>query len=70
MGATLLFDLPSESVEENLAHFIYCHCPLNIKAKLLAAGIFLLKQRVSTSTLVNLTLKVYGLKQCQYDALK
>ena len=34
------------------------HCPLNIKVKLPAAGNFSLKQRVSTSTLVNFTLKV------------
>ena len=44
----LLLDLPSESVGENLAHFIYCHCPLNIKTKLPATGNFSLKQRVST----------------------
>ena len=35
---TLLLDLPSESEEENLVNFIQCHCPLNIKAKLPAAG--------------------------------
>ena len=55
---TLLLDLPSEFMGENLAHFIQCHCPLNIKAKLPAAGNFLLKERLSTSTLVNFTLKV------------
>ena len=55
---TLLLDLPSESEGENLVNFIQCHCPLNIKAKLPAAGNFSLKQRVSTSTLVNFTLKV------------
>ena len=49
----LLLDLPSESVVENLAHFT-----LNIKAKLPIAGDFLLKHMVSTSTLVNFTLKV------------
>ena len=55
---TQLLDLPSESEGENLVHFIHCHCSLNIKAKLPAAGNFSLKQRVSTSTLVNFTLKV------------
>ena len=55
---TLLLDLPSESVGENLAYFILGHCFLNLKGKLPAAGNFLLKQRVSTSTLVNFTLKV------------
>ena len=42
-----MLDLPSKSEEENLVHFIQCHCPLNIKAKLPAAGNFSLKQRVS-----------------------
>jgi hypothetical protein len=56
--STLLLDLPSESEGENLVHFIQCHCPLNIKAKLPKAGNFSLKQRVSTSTLMNFTLKV------------
>ena len=55
---TLLLDLPFESEGENLVHFICYHDPLNIKAKLPAAGNFSLKQRVRTSTLVNFTLKV------------
>ena len=52
----LLLDLPSESEGKNLVHFIQCHCPLNMKAKLPTAGNFSLKQSVSTSRLV--TLKV------------
>ena len=62
---TLLLDLPSESEGENLVHFIQCRYPLNIKAKLPAAGNFSLKQRVSTSTLVNFSLKVNG-KKCPH----
>ena len=57
MEAALLLDLPSKCKEENLVHFIQCHCPLNINAKLPAAGNFSLKQMVSTSKLVNFTLK-------------
>ena len=45
---TLLLDMPSESEGENILHFKHCHCPLNIKAKLLAAGNFSLKQSVSS----------------------
>ena len=55
-GTTLLLDLSSESVGENLDHFIKGHCPLNVKLKLPAAGNFSLRQRGSTSTLVNFTL--------------
>ena len=42
---TLLLVLPSESVGENLVPFIECHCPVNLKAKLSAAGNFSMKQR-------------------------
>ena len=57
VNTLLLLDLPSESERENLVDFIYYHCPLNIKAKLLAADDFSLKQKASTSTLVNLPSK-------------
>ena len=42
-----LLDLPSKCKGENLVYFIQCHCPLNINAKLPAAGNFSLKQMVS-----------------------
>ena len=38
----------------------YCHCCLNIKAKVPAAGHFSLKQRVRTSTQVNFSSKSKG----------
>ena len=49
----MLLDLPLEFEGE-----IYCHCPLNIKAKLHAAGNYSLKQKVRKTTLVNFTLKI------------
>ena len=55
---TLLLDLPSESVGENIAHFIQFHCPLTIQANVPTASNFSMKQRVITSILVNFTLKV------------
>ena len=47
MEAALLLDLPSKCKGKNLVHFIQCHCPLIINAKLPAAGNFSLKQMVS-----------------------
>ena len=59
----LLLDLLSESGGKTLFISFNVIPPLNTKAKLPAADNFSLKQRVSTSTLVNFTLEVKGKKQ-------
>jgi hypothetical protein len=55
----------SEFDGENLDHFLQRHGPLNLKAKIYAAGHFSLKLKVSTSTLMDFTLKVYGKNHVQ-----